>query len=448
MLGRLRRPARGGKEVVAAVESALWSWWKLRKMRLSDKQIANQLSSVNNSNVTKPEPDPGNRLTRRERFRAYMVNVDPATNPLTAIERGYYVKPPGAIANQIVGRFEIEPAARQLIVGGIGSGKTTQLLVSTNSLNEISDVVATYIDVSTRQDLGQVKPGCLVALASAELLIHTEGIDSGISLRVSSWLRGYTDGYADQGRYDGEWVPGILATPEPDWSNIDQWHVDDLNTLANASISGGKHPVFLFDSMDRMSDHVAFSRVVEEDIAALHACGVGVVLVGPLRSLEGFGRIDVDRFDHLHVQAPIDVRSDEFGRNFLEIVLNRRATEEMLPEDARAELVLWSGGVLRDLMSLAKLAGEEAYLDGADGISVDHVRRAADRFGRSLLMGLQPDELDKLKQVQVSGRFVQVSPSDIALIVTRRVLEYRERTGSYAVHPAIAPLLADVGSAA
>jgi hypothetical protein len=98
-------------------------------------------------------------------------------------------------------------------------------------------------------------------------------------------------------------------------------------------------------------------------------------------------------------------------------------------------------------MSLAKLAGEEAYLDGTEAIMVVHARRAANRFGRSLLMGLKQDELDKLKQVYASGRFVQVSPSDIALIATRRVLEYREQTGTYAVHPVIAPLLADIGSA-
>jgi hypothetical protein len=252
----------------------------------------------------------------------------------------------------------------------------------------------------------------------------------------------------DQGDDDRDWVPGILSPPQPEWTNIEQWHVDDLNTLSQLAIAEGKHPVFLFDSMDRMSDNAAFSRMVEEDVAALRACKVGVVLVGPLRSLEGFGRIDADRFDHLHVQAPINVRDDVPGRQFLESVLERRAAGDVLSGDALSALVLWSGGVLRDLMSLAKLAGEEAYLDGAGAISVDHARQAADRFGRSLLIGLNQDELDKLKQVHGSGRFVQISPSDIALIATRRVLEYSEQTGTYNVHPAIAPLLADVGSAA
>jgi hypothetical protein len=375
-----------------------------------------------------------------------MASVDPATNPLTAIERGYYVNPPGAIANQIVGRFEIEPTARQLIVGGIGSGKTTQLLVCANKLNEVPDIMAVYLDVSSRQDLGKVRPGCLVALASTELLSGIADTEKLPAVRIKSWANGYRDDWGYPNDEQLPFVPGVLSPPARDWSSIEQQHVDDLKLLVADFGSRGKQPVFLFDSMDRMSDHVAFSRIVEEDVSALHACGIGVVLVGPLRSLEGFGRIDADRFDHLSIQAPINVTDDAPGREFLESVLERRTTEELLPRDVRSSLVLWSGGVLRDLMSIAKLAGEEAYLDGVETIAAVHVAKAADRFGRSLLLGLQPDEVDRLKEVHESGRFVRVSSSDLALIATRRVLEYREHTGTFAVHPAIAPLLADVGT--
>lgn len=386
-------------------------------------------------------------MTRRERFRTYMARVDPATNPLNAIERGYYVRPPGAISNQIVGRFEIEPNARQLIVGGIGSGKTTQLLVCTSSLKQVPDIAAVYIDVSSHQDLSKIHPGCLAALGASELTRNVDGVDSVLSTRIRNWAHGYSVHPQDYVDYDDEnvWVPGAVKSPQPDWSNIEQECVDDVQALAAAIADQGKHPVLLFDSLDRMSDNEAFSQIVRQDVAALHACGIGVVLVGPLRSLEKFGRIDADRFDHLHVQTPVDVRADEQGRGFLDSVIERRATEEVLSVDARVALVHWSGGVLRDLMSLAKLAGEEAYLDGGDVISKIHATRAADRFGRSLLMGLQQDDIDKLKQVHATGRFVQVTTSDQALIATRRVLEYREQTVSYAVHPTIAPLLADVG---
>jgi hypothetical protein len=385
------------------------------------------------------------KATRRERFRAFMSSVDPAANPLSAIERGFYVQPPGAIANQIVGRFEIEPASRQLVVGGVGSGKTTQLLVCTARLNEIPDIAATYVDVSERQDLGSVRPGCLAALAACGMVDNIESVDKRLKDTVTAWAHGYLDDGTPDNWDDSEWVPGVVSRPKPEWPSIEQLRVDALKGVVEALVATGKQPVFLFDSMDRMTDHKAFSRVIEEDIPVLHACGVGVVLVGPLRSLAVFGRADADRFDHLHLEGPIDVKSDVPGRQYLESVLARRASDEILPGEVRSELALWSGGVLRDLMSLAKLAGEEAYLDGAESIASQHAMTAADRFGRSLLIGLEPDDLAKLKQAQSSGRFVPVSPSDVALLATRRLLQYDGRDRLYTVHPCIAPLLADVG---
>ena len=394
-------------------------------------------------------------MTRRKRFRAYMANVEPATDPRSAIERGLYIHPPTALANQIVARYEIEPTSRQLIVGGIGSGKTTQLLVCAEALNRIDDLAATYIDVSSIQDLGKLRPGCLVTLAANELLAHVENIDKKLTERVVSRMIGYRDPYAFEPTDDDDWIPGIITPPEPDWSNIDSSLLNDLKALVDAVLSKGTHFIFLFDSMDRMTDHNSFSQIVQEDISALHNCGLGVVVVGPIRSLEGFGRVDADRFDHLHFLLPIQVDTDVDGFTFLDTVLQCRATVddamhglrlEILGTEARRELIRRSGGVLRDVMSLAKLAGEEAYLSGAEMIELEHARRAVDRFGRSLLMGLQPSEVEKLKRISESGRFIQVSESDIALLATRRVLKYGDRSTVYRVHPCIEPLLDDVGA--
>lgn len=355
------------------------------------------------------------RATRRERFRGYMASVDPAENPLTAIERRVYVPPPRAIANQMVARFEIEPRARELVVGGVGSGKTTQLWVCTQNLNEVPDIAATYIDVSVHQNLSSVAPGCLVALAACELLARANEVDTWLSERLKGWAHGYEpDPWSEQSPGGEPWIRGVVSPPQTAWPTIDRARVDDFKVVVEAFVRQGKHPIFLFDSLDRMTDYEAFSRVVEEDVAALHASRVGVVLVGPLRSLAGFGRVDADRFDHLHVEGPVDVAHDASARRFLESVLEHRACDEILPAEVRSELALWSGGVLRDLLSLAKLAGEEAYLDGAESISKDHAIAAADRLGRSLLIGLEQLDLDKLKQVQDSGRFVPVSPSDVA----------------------------------
>lgn len=388
-------------------------------------------------------------MTRRERFRKYMASVDPASNPLTAIEKGFYVDPPGAISKQIVARLEIEPTARQLVVGSIGSGKTTQLLVARDALNKVPDISALYMDVSESLDLSKLRAGWLVAAASSALAEFDPTINAATHTRVRSWVVGYEPDQEEGEPFNYGWTPGILARSTP-WPGIDQVHVDDLEALAQGCLARGKHPVLLFDGLDRLgsADIERFAKVVEQDVAALHTCRIGVVLVGPIRSLEGFGKLEADRFDYQHKEAPLDVRYAGVGHEFFERVLRQRADESLLPVDPLRMLVDASGGVLRDLMALAKLAGEEAYLEGADSIDELHARSAAYRFGKSLMIGLGRDEIETLQKVHTTGRLVEVSPSDVALVATRRVLVYSNPSGvgTYVVHPAIAPLLADVGA--
>jgi hypothetical protein len=98
--------------------------------------------------------------------------------------------------------------------------------------------------------------------------------------------------------------------------------------------------------------------------------------------------------------------------------------------------------VLRDLLTLAQSACVEAYLDGGDQVESTEVAAAIDTFGRKHLQGLRPAELDVLQRVRTKGTFVQASEDDLALLMTRRVLEYREQGHlRHAVHPTIESLL-------
>jgi hypothetical protein len=137
----------------------------------------------------------------------------------------------------------------------------------------------------------------------------------------------------------------------------------------------------------------------------------------------------------------VDVEQDPGGREFLFRVLRARVEESMLPDREALALVAASGGVLRDLISLAKAAGDEAYLSGSEAIEMGHVQAAADAFGRSLMIGLHKPEIDILKHLRSSGGFVWTTDDDLALLATRRVLEYPRRNPPFSVHPTIVPLL-------
>jgi hypothetical protein len=377
-----------------------------------------------------------------------MTRVAAAAEPSLAIKDGLYVPPPNALADVVVRHLEIDPTSRHLVVGSIGSGKTTQMLVATEALNALPDMRAVYIDVSRMQDLVKLRPGCLVALAGVALLDRLEGMakPSPHAKWFKQWALGYTE---DRRAYDPEWddddgiikVEGVVRPPQSEWHEIAANQVERLAEFAAAMRASGRQFVVLFDSLDRTTDRGAFTLLVDQDIAALRRCNIGVVLIGPLRSLEGFGRLEVDRFDKLHVQSPIDVAEDGAGRNFLFQVLRTRVDDTMLPDSEVLAIVAASGGVLRDLIALAKAAGEEAYLHGAETIAMPHVDAAIDAFGRSMMVGLHKAEVDTLKHLRDGGGFVWSTDDDLSLLATRRVLEYPRRREQFSVHPTIAPLL-------
>jgi hypothetical protein len=101
--------------------------------------------------------------------------------------------------------------------------------------------------------------------------------------------------------------------------------------------------------------------------------------------------------------------------------------------------------VLRDLIALAQLACLETYLDGSELVGLYQAVSAIDSFGRKHMQGLRSKEIEVLQRVRTAGAFVQTSEDDLALLMTRRVLEYRiNARPHYAVHPTIAPFLAEM----
>ena len=408
--------------------------------------------------------------SRLERFRTYMVHFNPAANPVDAVREGFYVPRPGRSASaEIAARVELDPRSSHLVVGGIGSGKTTQLLVAGDRLRRLADTRAEYIDVSKLHDLSHMSPGTLLVIAGVVLAKMTED-DLGSEAnrareRFLQWAYGHRewvydepDDYEDHrdwgeddGDYEHHGEPGHYVHRPPLLSSPDKpiaWTISEkaevFNVLSAALIQRFIHIVLLIDSLDRLIDPVAFATVVEEDVRVLTAAGVGIVLVGPLRSMYGTHRSITDHFQHFYPQLALDTQEDPRGSAFMIEVLRKRAGEDMLTPEACARLALLSGGVPRDLISLARAAGEEAYLRDADVVTDQHVETAADAFGRDLLYGLGPEELAVLQRVRKRGVFVQTSDQDLALLVTRRVLEYRNGRARFAVHPTIEPLLAQL----
>lgn len=361
-----------------------------------------------------------------------MGRFEPAANPRDAIERGFYVPRPGrSLGAELAARFEVKPSASHLLVGGVGSGKTTQLLVARDGLGSLGDVCAVYIDVSLARDPKSIWWGELLAVVGVAL-----------AAQLGSFAKSRLQG-------DVDFLELITEPDGEEWRDgTDDAVLTAIRAVLSELAKRTPHVVVLIDSLDRMTDLDRFQMIATEAVPRLRSLGIGVILIGPLTAIYGLGGTIADRFDRFHHLPAVDVQNDAEGRDFLLHVLRARDQSGLLSEEAARDLASFSGGVLRDLIALAQLAGEEAYVDGADRVERRHVEAAADIFGRKQMAALDSTQVQSLQSVRKNGTFVQMSERDLALLSTRRVLEYPHGNPRFAVHPTMESLLAQVAAAA
>lgn len=359
---------------------------------------------------------------RLRMFREYMAQFDAAADPFGAVERGQYVASAQAIADRVCPLIELEPYSCHLLTGGIGSGKTTQLLMMRGALSRLPDTTAIFVDITKKHELDQLRPGILLLIAAIEM--------SGLLP-------------ADTGADVKKLRPPAAAR---DLALHTQDRLESLVQLKAALSPAYPHVVFLFDGLDRMRDMSVFRDIVSEDIRALRGIGIGAVLVGPIDTIYAKEKPIRDMFDaHWHL-SPVDISRSE-GMDFLVNILRRRAPKSILPDEACQKIAHYSGGVLRDMVQLARRAGYEAYAAGAEQISAEHVELAADVQGRMMLQAVGQDGIRVLERVRRHGKFVPTSDRELALLASRNVLEYQDGAKiRYAVHPTIEALLESIAT--
>lgn len=409
-----------------------------------------------------------------------MERLDAAADPRHAIERGLYVnrglRKGRSLFQEIAGKLELRPSSTHLVLGGIGSGKTTQLLMAARRLAERPDNLALVIDVSLHQDISALKPQTLLVLAGLRLATLLEPATQTELKAELARLHELGHGYGTwkidyEAMYDPDdeppddeppddeppddepptiyvRVPGVLKPPSVEATHASWTEAAAiLEKIQHKLAARATNLCLLFDSMDRIVDPTAFERAVVNDLAVLRALKIGVVMVGPPALLYGTNRPIVDHFDQMHL-LPTPDPADDGEREFLQRVLAARTPEGLLSTEGALHLVRLSGGVLRDLIGIARNAGEEAYLSGDEHITKAHADAAGEEFGRTLLLGLDAGELAKLQTVRTQGTFIPTTDKDLALILTGRILEYRSQQrgvpSRYAVHPTICDLLAQL----
>jgi hypothetical protein len=127
---------------------------------------------------------------------------------------------------------------------------------------------------------------------------------------------------------------------------------------------------------------------------------------------------------------------------FLKQILERRGALELMDRAEVTSIARCSGGVLRDLLTLARSAAAYAYRDDQDRIGRKHVLAAIKQLGNRYLAGLGTTKRLRLRRLAASNEFSIQDPTAQELLVNRQVLEYFDRGREFfAVHPALAKVL-------
>jgi len=129
------------------------------------------------------------RTDRRARFRKLRELLEPARDPALAIAQALYVDRSGALNQRIAAELELEPASIHLLIGGVGSGKTTELLRVADNLLTTEDIRPLFFDATVRHDIAKMRHGIIALQVGLELVALAHASSNRLHSRQHGLVR-------------------------------------------------------------------------------------------------------------------------------------------------------------------------------------------------------------------------------------------------------------------
>src|SRR5712692_8371169 len=114
---------------------------------------------------------------RRQIYRPFLERLNAIASLRELVKRDLIVprnhdprdrgQPPIHVA--LADSAELSPGTQMALVGGIGSGKTTELLLTQNVLSRHADAVNIFVDLADFTDLNELNTGAILATAGIHL---------------------------------------------------------------------------------------------------------------------------------------------------------------------------------------------------------------------------------------------------------------------------------------
>src|SRR5229473_4322585 len=177
---------------------------------------------------------------RRQIYRPFLERLNPIASPY-ALAKGDLIVPRGhdprnadqpPVHVAFADAAELTRGIQIALVGGIGSGKTTELLLTHRTLSRHTDAVNIFVDLADYTDLNELNTGAILATVGMQLYSQQEKTGEPpkevrsahdklreLALGKTSWIseREWDYNYAGQGeepavRVD---VPGLVRLRFP-----------------------------------------------------------------------------------------------------------------------------------------------------------------------------------------------------------------------------------------
>ena len=395
---------------------------------------------------------------RRRIYRPFLERLNPIALNRSAAQRDLIVPPSSdprdpsqpPIYEVFAGAAELNRGTQMALVGGIGSGKTTELLLTMDRLGRHDDAVNVFLDAAEFTDFSETNPGAMLAAIGLRLIARidkrfgepSEQVQSA-SAKLRELALGTTELY-ELPDYEGDYipvhVPGLMKPRFPELKERVAEVKALLGTVLSPFLEHDSQITVIVDGLDRLIEPTRFRKFAEQDLRAVRGMQVTIIDAAPLLLWYDDNRFLQDYFDVVrHIPAAV---IDPGKSGFLKSILKRRGAGELMSEASMSAICRFSGGVLRDLLELAQSAAQHAYRDAEDGIGRQHVRAAVRQLGNRYLAGVGATRTRLIRRLLRDKQFSPESADSKDLLVSRRVLEYSHGGRDYfLVHPALVEVL-------
>ncbi len=312
-----------------------------------------------------------------------------------------------------------------LVSGHIGSGKSTELFRLVESLSGTHRCFLEQVDADLRR--GAVDDEAFIGLLKLATGALRDGAQSG-ELKLTKAK------VTDAGTKITS--AGIMSPQSQETSSASlEDVVADTNQVRS---QWDEEPLVVLDGFDKVN--LAELERLFVAVSSWGALPVSVVLTVPLsflftplyaRSQSLFASTAVVPAIRLrHRNGSVDPK----GAKWMRSILRQRGVGELFTPEAADHLITQTGGILRDLLRVARESVLTAHLRQAKRVVLEYAQDAVKDFSLSVSRAVSPEDLRLLCAVHRAGRVIGNS-SFLEMIDSGQIIEYRNGSNWYAIHP-------------